>query len=257
MARSSRRWSFYAPIFGAIFSAPAALQAGQLPTGPLTDPAGDFRTFTPGDPNSYAGPDTPALDVKSVAVYYDSGQQTLTIIAEEAGPISDLVKNGQNVGSFSWGINHGYGNLNFSSIGLPNVLFDSVLSLSPNGTGTYRGTATPPGSVTVSGNTLTAVLPVSFLAPPPAPATGATGSLLPVEDWSYNLWPRSTVADQSLGGGPIANNAQIAEFAPDANDFLAQVVPEPSSVVMIGTGILSATVFGLRRSRRRKDLSVL
>src|SRR4029450_1217616 len=144
----------------------------------------------------------------------------------------------------SSGINPGYGNLNFADIGLPNVLFDAVLTLNPNGTGTYRGSAAPAGSVVASDNTLTATLPVSFLGPPPQPAN-AIGPLLPVEDWTYNLWPRSSIRTDgtALGFG----NAQIADFAPDTQDFAATVVPEPPSAVLLAIGLLVAGLGGLHR----------
>jgi hypothetical protein len=212
----------------------------------IIDPAGDFRVFDPGNPNSFAGPNNPGLDVLSANVILNLNLQTLTITSTMAGPISGLVdpNTGANLGSFSWGINHGYGNLNFADIGLPNVLFDAVLTLNPNGTGTYRGSAAPAGSVVASGNTLTATLPVSFLGPPPQPPN-AIGPLLPVFDWTYNLWPRSSIRTD---GTPLGfGNAQIADFAPDTQDFAATVVPEPPSAVLLAIGPLGAGVGGLRR----------
>ena len=129
-------------VFGYGLLANAAVQAGTI-----TDPANDFRVFDPGNPNSYAGPKNPGLDVLSANVILNLNLQTLTITSTMAGPISGLVDpiSGANLGSFSWGINHGYGSSNFAEIGLPNVLFDAVLTLNPNGTGTYRGSAAPAG----------------------------------------------------------------------------------------------------------------
>jgi len=211
----------------------------------ITDPANDFRVFDPGNPSSYAGPNNPGLDVLSANVILNLNLQTLTITSTMSGPISGLVdpNTGANLGSFSWGINHGYGNLNFADIGLPNVLFDAVLTLNPNGTGTYRGSAAPAGSVVAAGNTLTAVLPISFLGPPPQPAN-AIGPLLPVTGWTYNLWPRSSIRTD---GTPLGfGNAQIADFAPDTEDFAASVVPEPSSAALLAMGLLGVTFAGLR-----------
>jgi hypothetical protein len=227
-------------VIGSILLANTVVHAG-----PILDPANDFRTFNPSDPNSYAGPNNPGLDVLSANVILDLSLQTLTITSTMAGPISGLIDptTGALLGNFSWGINHGYGNNNFASIGLPNVLFDAVLTLNPNGTGTYRGSAAPAGSVTASGNTLTAVLPVSFLAPPPPPAN-AQGPLLPVTEWTYNLWPRSSIRTDgsALGFG----NAQIADFAPDTDDFAA-TVPEPSGVALFAAGLLGIRLLRLRR----------
>jgi hypothetical protein len=246
MTRNSRRLRILALVIGAGLGVGTALQAGSV-----TDPANDFRQFDPNVPSSYAGPPNPGLDVLSANVIFDPSRDTLTFTSTMAGPISGLLNpsTGALLGSFSWGINHGFSSSNFAQIGLPNVLFDSVLTLNPNGTGAYRGTQAPAGSVTASGNTLTAVLPVSFLAPPPRPAN-ATGDLLPVAQWSYNLWPRSSIRTD---GTPLGfGDAQIADFAPDATDFLAQAVPEPSGVVMLGMGLLGAGVFRLLARRRER-----
>jgi len=228
-------------LFGCGFLATTEVQAG-----PITDAANDFRSFDPNNPNSYAGPNNPGLDVLTANVILNLDLQTLTITSTMAGPIAGLVdpNTGANLGSFSWGINHGYGNNNFADIGLPNVLFDAVLTLNPNATGTYRGSATPAGSVIASGNTLTAILPITFLGPPPQPAN-AIGPLLPVTEWTYNLWPRSSIRTDgtALGFG----NAQIADFAPDTDDFAASVVPEPSSAVLLCIGLV---VVGLAAHRR-------
>jgi hypothetical protein len=242
MTRTSRRLRLLALIIGAGLPADTALQAG-----PVLDPANDFRQFDPNVASSYAGPRDPGLDVLSANVILDLSRNTLTFTSTMAGPISGLISpsTGANLGSFSWGINHGYGNNNFAEIGLPNVLFDAVLTLNPDGTGSYRGAQAPAGAVTASGDTLTAVLPISFLAPPPQPAN-ARGPLLPVTEWSYNLWPRSSIRTD---GTPLGfGDAQIADFAPDANDFVAEAVPEPSGVVMLGTGILG--LLGWIRDRR-------
>jgi len=252
MALISRRLRGLVLIIGAVFTANTALQGA-----PVLDPANDLRKFDPNVPASYAGPPNPALDVLSANVILNLAENRFTITSTMAGPISGLVDpiSGGNLGSFSWGINHGYGNNNFGEAGvnLPNVLFDAVLTLNPNGTGAYRGAQAPAGSVTASGNTLTAVLPISFLAPPPQPSN-AIGPLLPITEWSYNLWPRSSFRADLTTPIPFGD-AQIADFAPDATTFVAQVipVPEPSGVVMLGTGILGAGVFGVRgwlRNRR-------
>lgn len=222
--------------------------------GPIVDPANDLRKFDPNDANSYAGPPNPGLDVLTANVILDPVHSTLTFTSTMAGPISGLLdpNTGANLGSFSWGINHGYGNLNFASINLPGVIFDAVLTLNPNGTATYRGASAPAGSVTASGNTLTAVLPIAFVAPPPQPAN-AQGPLLPVEEWQYNLWPRSTI---KVDGTPLGfGNFQIADFAPDATDFAAQIVPEPSSAAMLGTSILAAVLLGVLGWLRNRRLA--
>jgi len=248
MTRVPPRLRLLALVIGVCLSARTVVGAG-----PVQDPANDFRQFDPNDPNSYAGPPNPGLDVLSANVILNLSQQTLTFTSTMAGPISGLIdpNTGANLGSFSWGINHGFASNNFAAIGLPNVLFDAVLALNPNGTGAYRGAQTPAGSVTASGNTLTAVLPISFLAAPSPPPANAQGPLLPVTEWSYNLWPRSSFR---IDGTPLGfGNAQIADFAPDATDFVATVAtPEPSSALILGMGVLGAGLFGLRGWHRHR-----
>jgi hypothetical protein len=241
-------------IFAVGLGAGTAVRAAPLlPVGPVTDPSGDLRTFDPTSASSYAGPPNPALDVVSVNVILNPALNTLTFTQTMAGPISGLIdpSTGALLGSYSWGINHGYSSSNFAELNLPNVLFDAVLTLNPNGTGSYRGAQAPAGSVTVHGDTLTAVLPVSFLAPPPQPAN-AQGPLLDVTQWSYDLWPRSsiTTTGATLGFG----DAQIADFAPNANDFTAQAVPEPSSVLVLAAGIFGVGLLAWR-SRRSARLA--
>jgi hypothetical protein len=247
MSRSRRLLGAVLPAFLLTWAGSAA--DASLATGPVTDAAGDFRVDD-GTPNGYLGPNNPALDVLTANVIYDPVAATLTFTAKMAGPIATLVGPGNtNLGTFSWGINHGFGNLNFASIGLPGVLFDAVLAVNPNGTAAYRGNAAPAGSVTVTGDTITAMLPLAFLAPPPKPGN-AIGDLLPVQQWSYNLWPRSTVEVDLVTPIPFGN-AQIADFAPDDVDFLAQVVPEPASVVSASLGILAGAGVCWRRRLRK------
>jgi hypothetical protein len=248
--RMTRRLAPLAVVLGICLAASTAARADLV-----IDPPNDLRQFHAGDPNSYAGPANPALDVLSAHVIYDVPQGTLTLTATMAGPLSGLIdpSTGANLGSYSWGINHGYATNNFDAIGLPGVVFDTVLTLNPNGTGSYRGSAAPAGSVIISGDTITAVLTTSFLAPPPPPAN-ATGPLLPVEQWSYDLWPRSSVR---VDGTPLGfGNSQIADFAPDATTFPASAVPEPSSLALLGLGIAGAGLLARRnRSAIRRHLT--
>ena len=69
----------------------------------ITDPQGDFRVFDPLNPNSYAGPNNPGLDVLSANVILNLNNQTITITSTMAGPISGLLNpiTGGNLGSFS------------------------------------------------------------------------------------------------------------------------------------------------------------
>src|SRR5690606_22335193 len=104
-----------------------------------------------------------------------------------------------------------------------------------------------------SGNTLTATLPIDFLSFEPPPPN-AQGPLLDEDQWSFNLWPRSTIR---VDGTPLGfGDAQIADFAPDATTFLAQAIPEPSSVLLLAAGLLGPAACRLRgrlRPRRGAD----
>src|SRR3954447_9346188 len=104
MTRNSRRLRILALIIGAGLGLNTALQAG-----PVLDPANDLRQFDPNVRSSYAGPPNPGLDVLSANVIFDPSQNTLTFTSTMAGPISGLIdpSTGANLGTFSWGINHG------------------------------------------------------------------------------------------------------------------------------------------------------
>src|SRR5436305_955381 len=115
MVRTSLRSALPVLIVGIALTAGAAARAGVLPVGPQSDPAGDFRTFDAANPLSFAGPDNPALDVLSVNVVLDTTTNTFTFTQTMAGPISGLVDATTHaiLGNYSWGINHGFSNLNF------------------------------------------------------------------------------------------------------------------------------------------------
>src|SRR5260370_19174162 len=190
------------PALGAI-SAP-------LSAATIVDPAGDFLpTFT-------TGPRNGDLDVLSAQVLFDGTNFTFT--STENGPI------GMTDGSvFVWGVDRGLHQAFFGSF-RPGVLFDIVVVLRPALTGAVidfspTNPAPPvnlaPGSITVSGNTIQAVVSASLL-----PSKG----LLPV-DYQVNFWPR-------VGLDP-SNNAQISDFAPDNSDAGVTVTPEPATMLFL------------------------
>lgn len=128
-------------------------------------------------------------------------------------------------GIYVWGVNRGAGTAGFGvSLGLTNVLFDSVVILRPDGTGTVNrlnGSTTAITS-TISGNTISALVPISAL-----PSRGFT-----INHYGFNLWPR-------LNGGPVTN---IADFAPD--NATVRAVPEPATwaLLLAGFGIVGGAM---------------
>jgi len=196
--------------------------AGRAEAVLISDPVNDFiPTYT-------AGPKNGDLDVTSVGVTFNGSRFVLT--ATLNGTL------GTTPGAlFVWGVDRGAGTARFGAIA-PGVLFDSVVVLQADATGTVNrivgggSSILAPGDVTVSGNTLTAIVPASFL-----PSLGK-----PEAEYTFNLWPR-------LGAG---NNNQISDFAPDNSNIGATVVPEPSSIVLASLGGLILLARWRRKAAR-------
>jgi hypothetical protein len=194
-----------------------AILAMLAATGParaaITDPAGDFIP-------SYVGPHNADLDVLSASAIYDGSFFRLG--ATLAGTI------GTPGGLYVWGFDRGQGTARFGTIAT-GVLFDSVVTLTTDGTAAVRdllsniGTTLPAGDVRISGSQFQIDVPAALL-----PSAG-----LQPGDYTVNLWPR-------LGAG---NNNQIADFAPDNSNFRV-AAPEPASLGLFAVGLAA---LGLRR----------
>lgn len=188
--------------------------------GGVTDARGDFLPTFGGNPATSAD-----LDVLAANVFYNPGTDTFTLQATLDGNVGTTA-----TGLYVWGVNRGSGTAGFAGIGLNGVLFDRVVLVRPDGTGTVAGAGNlAPGSVVISGKTITATVSGSLL-----PSTGFANKL----DYTWNLWPRNTA---------FAGTAALADFAPDNADFNATAVPEPASAALLIGGLGLMALFRSRR----------
>jgi hypothetical protein len=181
----------------------------------INDPVGDFLPTFAGSSSSTD------LDVLNATVIFDSATDLFKLTGTFDGAVGLTPTS-----VYVWGVNRGAGVATFAPIGVDGVRFDTVILLSPNGTGTIGGVALPTGSVIVSGDTITAFV---------------SGSLLPSKgfaeaDYTFNLWPRD-LAFASTGFGAIS------DFGPDNSSFtsspgtVTMPVPEPGSYALMLAGL--------------------
>jgi len=171
--------------------------AGAAQAAPITDPVGDFLA-------PYTGPKNGDMDVVLIQGVYNG----VTIRLD--GTLNGAP--GTTAGSsYIWGLQRGQGTARFGAAA-PGVLFDSIVSVAPNGTASVRDlisgvtTVLPTSSVTVTGNKISVTFNASLL-----PNLGLT-----TPRYLFNLWPRT--------------GAGISDFSPDNSDAaLTLAFPTPDS----------------------------
>jgi hypothetical protein len=193
-------------IAAAGFALVSLVLAGPAPADEIPDAVGDFL-------DTYTGPHDAGLDVVGHEVNFVGDR--LVFFGRMNGPIAPTQAIG---GVYIIGLDRGRGTPRFLA-GTPvigaNVLFDSVLRINPNGTGSFNnlvaGVVTPlnPADISINGNEFVARVPLSLFMP--------AATRLPLE-WTYNLWPRNGVGQ----------NVQVSDLAPDDGNSPVQPLPAPA-----------------------------
>ena len=215
-------------------AATAALTMAGSASAMVIDPVGDLLA-------TYTGPVSSDIDITSGDVAFDGTSFLFT--ATVAGAIDATP--GQ---LYAWGINRGAGTPRIDLLRdpdiAPGILFDAVLVMLPNG---FLSVVTIPaagaptatnfvGGTTISGNTFSAVVPLSLLF-----STGFAP-----ENYTFGLWSRMRV-DPTVDG----TNNEIADFLQGSGALNARAVPEPGTWLTMLLGF--ATVGGVIRSSKRRN----
>ena len=211
----------------AIAAAAAVVALGSPATAAISDPAGDFLA-------TYTGPQSGDLDLLSVEAVYLGGSVSLSTTVNGAV--------GTTAGAFyPWLVNRGAGTEGLFASTTPvigaGMLHDAVVIMRPNLTGmvvlvgpggSLTFTPLAAGTISVSGDTIMGLIPLSML-----PANGFSP-----DDYTY----------AALGRSGAGSNAFVSDFAPDSAPATA-TVPEPGAwaLMLLGFTVAGAAI----RSRRR------
>jgi hypothetical protein len=187
---------------------------------------------------TFAGTISPDLDVLSLSVAFDGSTFHLdTAVNGSVGTLPTAL--------YVFGVNRGAETANFASLGLPGVVFDSVVLMTGGGELSGMDLATgspfslPAGAASLNGNSFTIDVPLSVL-----PSLG-----LPPKQYGFNVWPRD------FRGQPLSDS-QIADFAPDDTVLAAGSVtpiPEPATWAQLALGFAGLAIV-LSRSRGRDEI---
>ena len=216
-------------IAGAALCAPEPCSATTI-----VDPSGDMLS-------TYVGPLGPDLDILQFTAEIRGGNILFDVLLNGAP--------GTTVGSkYNIGVDRGAGTNTFPVGFRPGASQDAVINLTPatiagevrlfEGGAVVTTTPLSSGAVTISGNSISVVVPISML-----PSTGFAS-----QDYTFLLWSRTQLApgvQQQLG---------IADFAPD--EGLLPLVPEPPSwaMMLLGFGAIGVVA---RRSRKHSNAARL
>jgi hypothetical protein len=211
----------------------------------VIDAAGDILpTFNPA--GAHTTDDFRDLDVVKASVTYDANNFYLTAVM--AGAIGST-----DTGFYVWGVDTGtaidffkaehdnpqfadaHGDLSPDPLVGVGINFDTFIVLNTDGTGSVNYFSGEPsesvGAVTINGRVISATISRDALE---------DGATVDVSQFGFNIWPRANGF----------RNDQIADFAPDGQNFNASAAPEPAAWAMMIAG------FGLAGSamRRRRSL---
>jgi hypothetical protein len=193
----------------------------------IVDPSGDILS-------TYVGQVGPDLDILQFTVELQGGAFLFNVLLGGAPGTTALAK-------YNIGVDRGAGTNTFPVSLRPGASQDAVINFTPaaiagevrlfEGGAVVTTTPLSSGAVTISGNTVSVVVPISML-----PSTGFAP-----EDYTFLLWSRTQLAPG------VQPQLGIADFAP--NEGLLSLVPEPSTWAMMLLGF-GAVGFMVRRSRK-------
>jgi len=208
-----------------------------------TDGTGLLPTFDP--TGAHTTDDFRDLDVVSASVTYDAHNFYLT--AQMAGAIGST-----DTGFYVWGVDTGtaiaffqaehdnpmfadaQGHLSPDPLVGQGIHFDTFIILNPDGTGSVNYFSGEPSEgvshITINGDVISATISRDALE---------DGATIDASQFGFNIWPRANGF----------RNDQIADFAPDGENFTGSPTPEPEAWALLIAGFgLAGTAMRRRRS---------